>query len=150
MNRTIASLTSILIVSGCQSLPDSPEHTGRNTVFLSAQHCLSEYLEDLEKNHYGPCLKVVSVAGTAPAVTREGFIELPVATPLPLETSCVYRHADGSPIPQTMETVEFTITPQTFSKPGERWYLHAHKQARDVVGCEPTLSRSTYPTYKTD
>ncbi len=150
MNRTIASLTSILIVSGCQSLPDSPEHTGRNTVFLSAQHCLSEYLEDLEKNHYGPCLKVVSVAGTAPAVTREGFIELPVATPLTLETSCVYRHADGSPIPQTMETVEFTITPQTFSKPGERWYLHAHKQARDVVGCEPTLSRSTYPTYKTD
>lgn len=150
MNRTIASLTSILIVSGCQSLPDSPEHTGRNTVFLSAQHCLSEYLEDLEKNHYGPCLKVVSVAGTAPAVTREGFIELPVATPLTLETSCVYRHADGSPIPQTMETVEFTITRQTFSKPGERWYLHAHQQARDVVGCEPTLSRSTYPTYKTD
>ncbi|WP_203300060.1 hypothetical protein [Marinobacter sediminum] len=150
MNRTIASLTSMLIVSGCQSVSDSPEHAGRNTVFLSAQHCLSEYLEDLEKNHYGPCLKVVSVAGTAPAVTREGFIELPVATPLMLETSCVYRHADGSPIPQTMETVEFTITPQTFSKPGERWYLHAHKQARDVVGCEPTLSRSTYPTYKTD
>lgn len=150
MTRTIALLTLALIVSGCQSMSDTRPGSERNTAFLSAQHCLSEYLKELEKNHYGPCLKVLSVAGTPPAVTDDGFIELPIATPLSVSASCVYRHADGSPIPQTMETVEFTITAQTFSKPGERWYLHAHKQARDVVGCEPTLSRSTFPTYKTD
>lgn len=150
MKHSIVFLTSILILSGCQSLPDPEEGAARNTVFLSAQHCLSEYLKDLEKNHYGPCLKITSVAGTSPAIRDDGFIELPVAERLVLGTSCVYRHADGSPIPQTMETVDFTVTKTTFSKPGQRWYLHAHKQARNVIGCEPTLSRSTYPTYKTD
>jgi hypothetical protein len=140
----------ILALAACQSLPDRQEGEARNTVFLSAQHCLSEYLEDLDKVHYGPCLKVVSVAGTSPAVRDDGFIELPVATPLVLRASCVYRHADGSPIPQTVEEVEYRITGQTFTKPGERWYLHAHQQARNVIGCQPTLARSTYPTYQTN
>jgi len=150
MFRTLAFLAATLTLAGCQSNPEAPADSGRNTILLSAQHCLSEYIDDLEKNHYGPCLKVLSVAGTPPAVRSDGLIELPAATALTLEVSCVYRHADATPIPQTMETVEFAITDETFPKAGERWYLHAHKQAREVVGCEPTLSRSTFPTYKTD
>lgn len=150
MKRLVAVLTSILTFVGCQSLPDKEEGADRNVVFLSAQHCLSEHLEDLDKNHYGPCLKITAVDGHPPQVRDDGFIELPVGTPLTLAASCVYRHADGSPIPQTMENVDFTVTGQTFSKAGQRWYLHAHKQARGVIGCEPTLSRSTYPTYETD
>ncbi|MDO6823083.1 hypothetical protein [Marinobacter sp. 1_MG-2023] len=153
-------LASVLFVAGCQSLPDQPsgtknvsaipESTSSGTVFLSAQHCLSEYVRDLAKVHYGPCLKIISVDGEPPQVSSDGFIELPVATSATIGTSCVYRHADGSPIPATMETTDFRITPQTFRKPGERWYLHAHKQARQIIGCEPTLSRSKSPTYKTD
>ncbi len=150
MNRTLATVTALLILTGCQSLPDKPADTGRDTIFLSAQHCLSEYIDELDKNHYGPCLKVISVAGTPPPVREDGFIELPARTALRLEVSCVYRHADGTPIPQTMETVSFATSDQTFPKAGERWYLHAHQQARGVVGCEPTLSRATFPTYKTD
>lgn len=150
MTRTLPFLFFLLLLAGCQSLPDSQEGAANNTVFLSAQHCLNEYLEDLEKNHYGPCLKILSVNGDEPLVREDGFIELPAATPVTLGTSCVYRHADGSPIPQTMETVDFRVTADTFTKPGVRWYLHAHKQARGVIGCQPTLSRSTYPTYETD
>ncbi|MBW0147060.1 hypothetical protein [Marinobacter arenosus] len=150
MKRLFAALISILALAGCESLPDKQEGAARNVVFLSAQHCLSEFLEDLDKNHYGPCLKITGVEGNPPQVREDGFIELPVATPLTLATSCVYRHADGSPIPQTMETVDYTVTERTFTKAGQRWYLHAHKQARGVIGCEPTLSRSTYPTYETD
>lgn len=150
MYRALIVAAALLTLAGCQSNPGAPTDTGRNTILLSAQHCLSEYIDDLEKNHYGPCLKVLSVAGTPPAVRPDGFIELPVATALDLEVSCVYRHADATPIPQTMETVAFAITDETFSKAGERWYLHAHKQAREVVGCEPTLSRATFPTHKTD
>ncbi|WP_417516801.1 hypothetical protein [Marinobacter sp.] len=153
-------LASLLSIAGCQSLPDqqpgnknasaSQEGATSGTVFLSAQHCLSEYLRDLAKVHYGPCLKIISVDGETPQVQDDGFIELPVATSVTLGTSCVYRHADGSPIPATMETTDFSVTPQTFKKPGVRWYLHAHKQARQIIGCEPTLSRSKSPTYKTD
>lgn len=150
MTRTLPILLFLLLLAGCQSLPDKQEGVARNTVFLSAQHCLNEYLEDLEKNHYGPCLKITSVDGSEPQIREDGFIEVPVATPLTLGTSCVYRHADGSPIPQTMETVDFPVTADTFTQPGVRWYLHAHQQARGVIGCEPTLSRSTYPTYDTD
>lgn len=150
MKRLVAVLTFTFTFVGCQSLPDKEEGAARNVVFLSAQHCLSEYLEDLDKNHYGPCLKVTGVDGKPPQVRDDGFIELPAATSLTLETSCVYRHADGSPIPQTMETVDYQVTDRTFTQAGQRWYLHAHKQARGVIGCEPTLSRSTYPTYKTD
>lgn len=150
MKCLLAFLMSILVLAGCQSLPDSREGAARNTIFLSAQHCLNEYLSKLKKNHYGPCLKIIEVNGTEPQVRKDGFIELPVATPLTLGASCVYRHADGSPIPQTMETVDFNVTAETFTKAGERWYLHAHEQARHVVGCKPKLSRSTYPTYKTD
>jgi len=157
-------LTCLLILAGCQSLSDktpvnepdnenlpaSAEGRGRNTVLLNAQHCLSEYLRDQGRVHYGPCLKIISVDGDAPQVREDGFIALPVATSMTLGTSCVYRHADGSPIPATMETTDFRVNPQTFTEPGKRWYLHAHKQARQVVGCKPTLSRSKNPTYKTD
>ena len=65
-------------------------------------------------------------------------------------TSCVYRHADGTPIPSTVQTRNFPVASNTFTNGGQRWYLHAHKQARQVIGCEPTLSRSVYPTRKTD
>lgn len=150
MYRSLAFLIALLTLAGCQTTPAAPADSSRSTVLLSGQHCLSEYIDDLEKNHYGPCLKVLSVAGMPPAVRADGFIELPVATALDLQVSCVYRHADATPIPQTMETLAFAITNETFPKAGERWYLHAHKQARKVIGCEPTLSRSTFPTYKTD
>ncbi|AOY86923.1 hypothetical protein BKP64_01305 [Marinobacter salinus] len=143
-------LLCMLLLAGCQSFSTGQEHIGTNTILLSAQHCLSEYLKELEKVHYGPCLKITEVDDQPPEIREDGFIELPVATVVRLGTSCVYRHADGSPIPATMETTEFMITRKTFTSPGERWYLHAHKQARQVVGCQPTLSRSVYPTDKTD
>lgn len=149
-------LTSLFMVASCQSLPDSQtlptstEGKDRNIVFLSAQHCLNEHMRDLDMVHFGPCLKVTSVDGKPPQARDDGFIELPVAKSITLGTSCVYRHADGSPIPATMETTDFNVTPQMFTKPGARWYLHAHKQARQVTGCEPTLSRSTKPTQATD
>ena len=75
---------------------------------------------------------------------------IPAATALTIGVSCVYRHADGSPIPATMENADFAVTRATFAQAGHRWYLHAHKQARQVVGCQPTLSRSVYPTHDTD
>ena len=157
-------LACLLILTGCQSLSDkkpvsepdngnppaSTEARDRNTVFLSAQHCLSEYLREQRRVHYGPCLKIISVDGDTPQVRDDDFIELPLGTSVILGTSCVYRHADGSPIPATMETKDFRVTPKTFTQPGKRWYLHAQTQARQVIGCEPTLSRSKNPTYKTD
>lgn len=157
-------LTCLFILTGCQSftdtrtasstdsqsLPASTEVPDRDSVLLSARHCLSEYLSDQGKTHYGPCLKIISIDGNAPRVRDDGFIEIPAATSTTLKTSCVYRHADGSPIPATMETTDFQIAPGTFTSPGQRWYLHAHKQARQVVGCEPTLSRSKSPTRATD
>ncbi|WP_227519473.1 hypothetical protein [Marinobacter sp. ANT_B65] len=157
-------LACLLTLAGCQSLSDKkpagepdnenlPSGSGtsdHNTVFLSAQHCLSEYVRDQSRVHYGPCLKIISVGDSTPQVRDDGFIELPVATSVTLGVSCVYRHADGSPIPLTMETTEFSITPQTFTETGKRWYLHANTKARQVVGCVPTLSRSTAPTYRTD
>ncbi|WP_417538626.1 hypothetical protein [Marinobacter sp.] len=157
-------LACFLVLAGCQSLPDAspaagqksksmPESTGavsHSRVLLSAQHCLSEYLKEHGRVHYGPCLKIISVNGNTPKIRDDGFIELPTAEPATLSVSCVYRHADGSPIPATMETTDFQITRNTFTKPGQRWYLHAHRQARQIVGCEPTLSRSKNPTYETD
>jgi len=157
-------LACLLISAGCQSLPDKKpanepvnddppartEGIDRNTVLLSAQHCLSENLREQRRIHYGPCLKIISVNDNAPQVRDDGFIELPLGISLTLGTSCVYRLADGSPIPATMETKDFRVTPQTFTRPGERWYLHAQTQARQVIGCEPTLSRSKSPTQATD
>lgn len=144
-------LACFLILAGCQSLPgESTEAIGRGAVLLSSQHCLSEHLKEQNRVHYGPCLKIISVDGDTPTIRDDGFIELPAAESATLGVSCVYRHADGSPIPVTMETTDFLVTPDTFTKLGQRWYLHAHKQARQVVGCEPTLSRSIYPTYKTE
>ncbi|GGE55876.1 hypothetical protein GCM10011533_05470 [Streptosporangium jomthongense] len=157
-------IACLLTLAGCQSLPDKEpvneqgngnlpvdgNNGDSNKVLLSSQHCLNEYLREEGRVHYGPCLKIITVNGDAPQIRPDGFIALPVATALTLGTSCVYRHADGSPIPATMETTEFTIAPQTFTRPGIRWYLHAHKQARQVVGCKPTLSRSKSPTQATD
>ncbi len=157
-------LACLFILAGCQSLSDkksiiepgnnnlpvSAEGKDRNTILLSAQHCLSEYLRDQRRIHFGPCLKIISVDDHPPQVREDGFIALPVATPVTLGTSCVYRHSDGSPIPATMETTDFRVTSQTFTEAGKRWYLHAHKQARQVIGCEPTLSRSKGPTQATN
>lgn len=158
------ALACIFALAGCQSAPATNPAAGHNTkrlsesakpesadaVLLSSQHCLSEYLSEQGKVHYGPCLKIISIDSDPPQVRDDGFIELPAATAFTLDTSCVYRHADGSPIPATMETTRFQITPSTFKKPGRRWYLHANTQARQVVGCEPTLSRSKKPTQVTD
>ncbi|PHQ26997.1 hypothetical protein CLH62_05280 [Marinobacter guineae] len=151
MPRILPFLSTLLLLSGCQSLPSETEGSiPSDKIMLSAQHCLSEYIDDLDKVHFGPCLKIVSVNGQAPAVGQDGFVPLPIATELNLQTSCVYRHADGTPIPATVSTATFEVKSDTFTSGGQRWYLHAHKQARGVTGCEPTLSRSTYPSYKTD
>ncbi|HCW89183.1 MAG TPA: hypothetical protein DHU56_03885 [Marinobacter sp.] len=151
MPRLLPFLSALFILSGCQLLPSETEgdDIAPGTVLLSAQHCLKEYIKDLRKIHFGPCLKVVSVNGQAPSVREDGFITLPISTPLRLETSCVYRHADGTPIPATVTTATFEVTSDTFTKAGKRWYLHPHKQARNVAGCEPTLAPSVYPTYGT-
>jgi len=150
MKQALLVVFGSLLLYGCQSLPSAEEGMEADAVYLSASHCLNEYLDDLEKVHYGPCLKVISINGDEPAVREDGFIEIPAATALTIGVSCVYRHADGSPIPATMENADFAVTKGTFAKAGHRWYLHAHKQARQVVGCQPTLSRSVYPTYDTD
>ncbi|TNE93685.1 MAG: hypothetical protein EP328_12155 [Gammaproteobacteria bacterium] len=150
MRQAAPFLFMLIVLSGCQSMSGDARPTRGDTILLSAKHCLSEYLDDLDKEHYGPCLRITEVDGEKPVVREDGFIELPVARALTLETSCVYRHADGTPIPLTVETAEFRITNRTFTKPGLRWYLHAQEKARGVIGCKPTLSRSTYPTYKTD
>lgn len=145
-------LSLLVLLAGCQSSPSAtgPAPVADDRVLLSAQHCLDEYLKDLRRKHYGPCLKVVAVDGEPPVVRDDGFIELPVATAITLDTSCVYRHADGTPIPATITVARFEIGQNTFTKAGKRWYLHAHKQARGVVGCEPTLSTSVYPSHKTN
>lgn len=150
MQRLLTACAMGLLLAGCQSQPPVATDVAPGSALISARHCLSEYLEDLEKNHYGPCLKIITVDGQRPPVRADGFIEIPVRTPLILGVSCVYRHADGTPIPATMETTGFAVTSSTFENPGIRWYLHAHKQARHVVGCKPTLSRSVYPTHDTD
>ena len=150
MKQILLVVFGILILQGCQSLPAGQDGIEADTVFVSASHCLNEYLDDLEKVHYGPCLKIIAINGEEPDVREDGFVELPVATALTIGVSCVYRHADGSPIPATMENADFAVTRDTFAQAGHRWYLHAHKQARQVVGCQPTLSRSVYPTYDTD
>lgn len=151
MPRTLLFLSAIILLSGCQSLPsEKTGDTPPGSILLSAQHCLKEYIDDLDKVHFGPCLKVVSVNGDAPSVREDGFIELPIATAFSLETSCVYRHADGTPIPATVSMAAFEVRRDTFTDGGKRWYLHAHKQARNVVGCEPTLAPSVYPTYGTN
>ncbi|MBD3641252.1 MAG: hypothetical protein HUJ18_09700 [Marinobacter sp.] len=151
MPRILPFLSALFILSGCQSLPSGTQgNIPPDQVLLSAQHCLSEYIDDLDKVHFGPCLKVISIDGRAPRVTEDGFIALPVATAFRLETSCVYRHADSTPVPATVTTASFEITETTFSSGGRRWYLHAHKQARGAIGCEPTLATSVYPTAKTN
>lgn len=150
MKQALLAVFGILLLQGCQSPPPAQDRIDADTVFVSASHCLNEYLDDLEKVHYGPCLKIITINGEEPDVREDGFVELPAATALSIGVSCVYRHADGSPIPATMENADFAVSKSTFPEAGQRWYLHAHKQARGVVGCEPTLSRSVYPTYDTD
>lgn len=150
MMRVAAALALMAVLAGCQNLPERTEGTARDVVFLSAQHCLEEQVGDQDRIHFGPCLKITEVDGQAPVIREDEFIELPVATALTLNTACVYRHADGSPIPGTVETAEFQVTRDTFPTAGQRWYLHAQTQARNVVGCRPTLSRSVFPTYRTD
>lgn len=151
MPRVLPFLSVLLLISGCQIVPSEKEgNIPADRILLSAQHCLSEYVGDQDRLHFGPCLKVISVNGEKPVVREDGFIELPVATALNLQTTCVYRHADGTPIPATVGTAGFAIKASTFESGGQRWYLHAHRQARGVTGCEPTLARSIYPTDKTD
>jgi hypothetical protein len=150
MKQILLLLFGSLLLYGCQSLPSAEEGIETDVVYVSASHCLNEYLDDLKKVHYGPCLKIITINGEEPDIRKDGFVELPVATALTIGVSCVYRHADGSPIPATMENAVFPVSNSTLTKAGQRWYLHAHKQARQVVGCHPTLSLSVHPTYSTD
>ena len=123
---------SAIVLSGCQNLPNAKEGANRNVVFLKATHCLEEPVGDQDRIHFGPCLKITDINGEAPTVRSDGFIELPVARPV------------------TLGTAEFQVNSTTFPEGGQRWYLHAHEQARGVVGCQPTLSTSVFPTRKTD
>ncbi|KPQ29432.1 MAG: hypothetical protein HLUCCX14_06225 [Marinobacter excellens HL-55] len=148
--KVIAAPVLFLTLLGCQNLPDRQEGVADNVVFLSAYHCLEETVDDIDRIHFGPCLKVTDINGQAPTVREDEFIEVPVRQALTIGTSCVYRHADGTPIPATMESVDVQIRPDTFTQGGQRWYLHAHRKARRVIGCEPTLSRSVYPTERTN
>ena len=106
--KIILTFALMVLLAGCQSMPDKQTGVAQNLVFLSAQHCLNEYLDDLEKVHYGPCLKVIEVDGESPTPGPDGFIRLPVAALLTINTSCVYRHADGTPIPlSVLDSAEF-------------------------------------------
>lgn len=148
--RAIATLLLSLALTACQNLPDRQEGAAGSVVFLKAHHCLEESVDDVNRIHFGPCLKVTDINGQPPQVREDDFIELPIRQALTLGTSCVYRLADGTPIPATMETTNFQVRSDTFTSGGQRWYLHAHKKARGVIGCEPILSRSVFPTERTN
>ncbi|MFO8142432.1 MAG: hypothetical protein R6T87_11260 [Marinobacter sp.] len=148
--RAIATLLLSFALTACQNLPDRQEGLAGDVVFLKAHHCLEEPVDDANRTHFGPCLKVIDINGEPPQVREDDFIELPIRQALVIGTSCVYRHADGTPIPATVETKDFQVRPDTFTKGGQRWYLHAHRKARRVIGCEPTLSRSVNPTEHTN
>ena len=150
MSRTFAPLLIAVSLTACQSLPGVDPDIGDNTVLLSAQHCLEEPVGDHNRIHYGPCLKITEINGNKPAVRDDGFVALPVGQPFTIETACVYRLADGQPIPATVETATFPVRADTFSRGGQRWYLHAHEQARGIIGCSPTLAPSVYPLENTD
>ena len=150
MKRAAVTLLLSAGLAACQSLPGPQGDIADDVVLLKAHHCLEEKVGDQNRIHFGPCLKVISINGQPPKVSDDGFIPLPVRQAMTIGTSCVYRHADGTPIPSTVQTRDFPVASNTFTNGGQRWYLHAHKQARQVIGCEPTLSRSVYPTRKTD
>jgi len=122
-----AGITALTVtLTGCQNLPETKEGANRNVVFLKATHCLEEPVGDQDRIHFGPCLKITDVNGEVPTVRSDGFIELPVARPVTLGTSCVYRHADGTPIPATVGTAEFQVNSTTFP------------EAASVGTCMPT------------
>lgn len=150
MLRTRSFLLLGLLLAGCQSLPSGPEGgIAADRVLLSARHCLQDPQPDQnDRVHFGPCLKVLSVDGQPAQVRPDGFIELPIRTALTLETTCIYRHADGTPIPATVQTTRFKVDENTFPEGGRRWYLHAHERAVNVVGCRPTLAPSVYPSQR--
>ena len=150
MRRAAATLLLSAGLAACQRLPGPQGDIADDAVLLKAHHCLEEKVGDQHRIHFGPCLKVISINDEPPQVSDDGFITLPVRQAMTIGTSCVYRHADGTPIPSTVQTRDFPVASNTFTNGGQRWYLHAHKQARQVIGCEPTLSRSVYPTRKTD
>ncbi|WP_323751390.1 hypothetical protein [Marinobacter sp.] len=150
MTRTLLPLLAAASLTACQSLPSVHPDIGDNAVLISAQHCLEETVGDNNRVHYGPCLKITEINGNKPNVRTDGFIELTIGQPAKIETACVYRLADGRPIPATVETATFQVRADTFPNGGRRWYLHAQKQARGVIGCQPTLAPSVYPLEKTD
>ena len=150
MKRAAVTLLLSAALAACQSLPGPKGDIADDVVLLKAHHCLEEKVGDQNRIHFGPCLKIISINDEPPQVSDDGFITLPVRQAMTIGTSCVYRHADGTPIPSTVQTRNFPVASNTFTNGGQRWYLHAHKQARQVIGCEPTLSRSVYPTRKTD
>ena len=73
MKQILLVVFGILILQGCQSLPAGQDGIEADTVFVSASHCLNEYLDDLEKVHYGPCLKIIAINGEEP-VREDGFV----------------------------------------------------------------------------
>lgn len=143
-------LALTILLNGCQALPSKQEGEARGVIFLRAEHCLSEYLRELRIVYPGPCLTVTGINGTAATPRPDGFVEVPVRQPVEITAECYYRHLDGSERAGSRTTVSLALAADRFTRAGLRWYLHAHTQAWRTTGCEPTLSRSIYPTYRSD
>lgn len=132
-----------IALTGCQSLPSSDEGRTKGVVFLKSQHCLTEYIEDLKRVHYGPCLTVASVDSKPPDLRSDGFIELPVSTRTTLGVYCVYRSQDDTLKENGRIHTTVVLPDDQFTQAGKRWYLHAHTDVLHGKGCKPTLSRSS-------
>ncbi|WP_036190214.1 hypothetical protein [Marinobacter lipolyticus] len=139
----ILMLCFAIALTGCQSLPSSDEGNAKDVVFLKREHCLTDYIEDLKRVHFGPCLTVQSVNGHPPATRPDGFIELPVNSRTSLGVYCTYRSQDNTVKENSTIYTTVVFPYDQFAKAGIRWYLHAHTDVLHGKGCKPTLSRSS-------
>lgn len=139
----ILMLGLAIALTGCQSLPSSDEGKAKGVVFMKSQHCLTDYIEDLERVHFGPCLTVASVNGNPPDLRPDGFIELPVNTRTALGVYCMYRSQDNTLQEDSRIHTTVVLPDNQFARAGKRWYLHAHTDVLHGKGCKPTLSRSS-------
>ncbi|MCG2582572.1 MAG: hypothetical protein KA296_16995 [Marinobacter sp.] len=138
----ILMLCFAIALTGCQSLPSSDEGKAKGVVFLKREHCLTDYIEDLKRVHFGPCLTVASVNGKPPATRPDGFIELPVNAWTSLGVYCIYRSQDNTVKENSSIYTTVVLPDDQFTQAGKRWYLHAHTDVLHAKGCKPTLSRS--------
>ncbi|MDX1597921.1 MAG: hypothetical protein R3295_04600 [Marinobacter sp.] len=142
--KRILTLCFVIALTGCQSLPSSDEGKAMGVVFLKSGHCLTDYIEDLKRVHFGPCLAVDSVNGKPPATRPDGFIEIPVNTRTSLGVHCIYRSQDNT-VKENSRIYTTVVYPEDqFAQAGERWYLHAHTDVLHGKGCKPSLSRSIH------